>query len=745
MYLWFLALLLIVVPLVWAAPLDGTADSCEQLLQSVLAPIGIAAASIAGVWAYASPAAVFKAQQSGGAEWHACVAELTTLVARELKTVDDDEIDSIRATLEAQLAECLATFSDSRKRAADHEAQDEGTKRQAAGSSSVQDATSVLMDGAKAAAKQAQIEASDELLVDPWYRDQAASVCEFVAAIDRTAQLMPGQHHAMVRCRRCGKAKRTNEFIGHVATTHADEFADNSSKSERYWMEVARSCQSALATTHSEMNRLRDALSNTTPAAADASLRADNEQLRAEKQQLCARVDGLLSSLEEQQVASAKFEVHAYRNYRLLQQAAPRRVLCAVAEKHQALHERGVFRDPQNATVEELHLQTLNRMDPDVDASKGGTPTHLSASANALWYFLWNTAPSAAYRMLRKVHRAAPNVRDLRRKHSNRFVGVGTSRQYTDDAASFYKSIGVDIEKTVWQVCWDPVKLMAEAKWDPRTNQLIGHVNIDQKLHFTSKAEMEKFLDENTLAGYVMPFVLCPLDCAIPSTVSVVGLIPTDLTYTQRDLHRYLSEIRRNLHASGFRRFLMRAADNAPQHGKEMILSMSPGAFADERSNLPAIGDDAELEEILSLRSFTLEGEAWPTISTNDISHWIKTWTLQVDSLASCLTAKPLSDIVCLCSLAALLDGPHPQPGLRAPARDASHRMPASPAGFWIAGCARQCGRSYGRGSGSQARKLCCATGAARDARHFWHCGVPVLWSVYNDCLPGSFARFAAT
>eukprot|EP00966_Prymnesium_polylepis_P238068 5505503-Prymnesium_polylepis.2 len=53
-----LASLLLLVPLVLAAPLTASSEACVELLQSVLAPIGVTAAGIAGAWAYASPAAV---------------------------------------------------------------------------------------------------------------------------------------------------------------------------------------------------------------------------------------------------------------------------------------------------------------------------------------------------------------------------------------------------------------------------------------------------------------------------------------------------------------------------------------------------------------------------------------------------------------------------------------------------------------------------------------------------------------
>eukprot|EP00966_Prymnesium_polylepis_P294034 6790797-Prymnesium_polylepis.4 len=432
---------------------------------------------------------------------------------------------------------------------------------------------------------------------DPWFREQTVGVREFVEAIDRSAQEQPGKKyfHPRVQCQMCHKWTRTDNFVPHVAKEHTEEFASCSRVSEAYWMATAARCQSLLATTHAELNVLRDemARASPTPSAAIA-------QLEKDKRALQLKVTRLLERLEEAQRTSAEFEVHAYRNYRLLQQAGPRRVLCEVAELHQTLHEQGVFTDPQNATVASLHLQTLKRMDPAVDATKGGEPTKLNASARALWFFLYNTCRGSAYRMLRKVHRAAPNLRDVKRQAGQRFVDLGTPRRYTDDAAAFYKNIGVDITTTVWQVCWDPVKLKAEAKWDPQTNKLIGHVKFDQQLHFTSKAEMDSFLDDHDLAGYVMPLVLCPLDSAIPSAICVVGLIPTDLKYTQRDLHRYLTETRQNLRASGFRRVLMGAADNAPQHGKEMMLTMNPGAFESERSPLQvALGSDPELDEIL--------------------------------------------------------------------------------------------------------------------------------------------------
>ena len=34
------------------------------------------------------------------------------------------------------------------------------------------------------------------------------------------------------------------------------------------------------------------------------------------------------------------------------------------------------------------------------------------------------------------------------------------------------------------------------------------------------------------MAGYALVFLLCPLDPSIPSAFRVIGVVPTDLTYT---------------------------------------------------------------------------------------------------------------------------------------------------------------------------------------------------------------------
>ena len=71
-----------------------------------------------------------------------------------------------------------------------------------------------------------------------------------------------------------------------------------------------------------------------------------------------------------------------------------------------------------------------------------------------------------------------------------------------------------------------------------------------------------------------MPFCLCPCDPALPSAISVVALIPTDLTYTTLLLKGYLSAIRANLQEAGFRNIIVYGADNASVH-RSLMLQLS--------------------------------------------------------------------------------------------------------------------------------------------------------------------------
>ena len=100
-------------------------------------------------------------------------------------------------------------------------------------------------------------------------------------------------------------------------------------------------------------------------------------------------------------------------------------------------------------------------------------------------------------------------------------------------------------------ISFDPAKMMAKVTWDSKTNAFVGGVDFDSYLSFRSWHDMETFLNTRVAAGYIMPFLIYPLDPTFPSAFIPVGMIPTNLKYTTADLDRYLSEIRTGLIAAG--------------------------------------------------------------------------------------------------------------------------------------------------------------------------------------------------
>ena len=195
-------------------------------------------------------------------------------------------------------------------------------------------------------------------------------------------------------------------FFAHLCSNHGAELGTHLAEAEQYWCSLAHSLRSSVVGLHGELERLRVA-----PIAACVPVDPTTVHLQLENAKLRDHVGRLADSLSVAHKTSAEFEVHAYRAQRLLNATQPRRVLCECAEMYQRLHDRGVFIEPLNKTVAELHLQTLRRMDPDVDPKKGGAGMHLTPSARALWFFLYNNQRRSAYRMLRAVHRAAPNIK----------------------------------------------------------------------------------------------------------------------------------------------------------------------------------------------------------------------------------------------------------------------------------------------------------------------------------------------
>ena len=120
--------------------------------------------------------------------------------------------------------------------------------------------------------------------------------------------------------------------------------------------------------------------------------------------------------------------------------------------------------------------------------------------------------------------------------------------------------------------------MLEKMGWDHDSNCFVGQVDFDSKLHFNSYDDLLTFSRTKVLAGYVQGFLICPLDCALPSAFRIAGLFPTDLRFTQQTLHSWMRGVVDSHRAAGFQFVLARQADNASTHGKEMGLTMLPGA-----------------------------------------------------------------------------------------------------------------------------------------------------------------------
>ena len=82
--------------------------------------------------------------------------------------------------------------------------------------------------------------------------------------------------------------------------------------------------------------------------------------------------------------------------------------------------------------------------------------------------------------------------------------------------------------------------MQARLQLDQRTNRLVGSTEFNTDLRFESYADWVSFRDTRVAAGYIIPFCVCPVDPAIPSAIRIAALIPSDLTDTSADYHRYL-------------------------------------------------------------------------------------------------------------------------------------------------------------------------------------------------------------
>jgi hypothetical protein len=319
--------------------------------------------------------------------------------------------------------------------------------------------------------------------------------------------------------------------------------------------------------------------------------------------------------------------------YCLLRIALPR---SDTARLHQKAFEEGVFEGPMARTAQQLWHDALRRMRLGAEKLKrGGQAAHLgSDSTRALWLYLYNNGRSCLYRMFKGLL-AGPQRLAVSRMHRAEFVAQGHPREFAVRMATYFRDIGYPPEEGLWIVNWDAAKMQQRLQVDPKTNLFVGSVDFDSDLAFNSYADWIDFRKNKVAAGYILPFLVCPSDSALPSVVRVAALIPTDLTYDADTLHRYLREIGQNLRGEGFCHLIVNGADNAAVHGTEMTRRALPTHYADEREPGLTLGD--EIGAIVTLRGFHERGAACATVQVLDPAHGAKNGSLQPYSLSRLL------------------------------------------------------------------------------------------------------------
>jgi hypothetical protein len=132
-------------------------------------------------------------------------------------------------------------------------------------------------------------------------------------------------------------------------------------------------------------------------------------------------------------------------------------------------------------------------------------------------------------------------------------------------------------------------------------------------------------------AGYVIPFLLCPLNPRFPSGFLPVGMVLSDLKCTTGDIDRFVKQIQAGLKAAGFVHVVPTTAfDNPSVHRKYALLSGNPRGFPGDRGPGGSLG--AELlngeDAILTLGAFRRTGATIETVVTIDMAHTEKNSTL---------------------------------------------------------------------------------------------------------------------
>ena len=433
------------------------------------------------------------------------------------------------------------------------------------------------------ASKKAATQRLESILAYPWVQAQCAAVREYICdgemrervfehaqSGERSMEWRSGSRRELWVSCTCDPTKpmRAASLPSHVMAAHGEQFLERCGEAEmqaaKMTLRTAKEMVAQLQLRVLDDAQARDAVEQARDLQEKLTdLRATFGRQEQELNEQCGAAHYF-----ESQFTSASQQIN-----KLVAERDRRgwRKLCATAELHQVLDEKGEFEKPLNRTLDQLHYDALKRISLGDDVVKGGQMMHLGKTARALAYKLASKMTAPAYRLLRAVCRWLPSRKKIMTQLTNEaFVAVGCHQpEWSQQAARIFDGIGYAAKTEPFGLCLDAVKVVGKLVWDEKAQRWLGQLNFDSTLGFSSWADMDSFLNSETAAGYALVFLLCALNPALPSKYVPVGIIPTDLTYVAGDLDRYVSEIRAGLTAAGFGHVIPTiAADNAAVHAK---------------------------------------------------------------------------------------------------------------------------------------------------------------------------------
>ena len=277
-----------------------------------------------------------------------------------------------------------------------------------------------------------------------------------------------------------------------------------------------------------------------------------------------------------------------------------------------------------------------------------------SPIVQAVWSILAKKGNGVVFRFMRAVL-SGPTLGTVNQWARTKSVGSGVQavRTLVNSAFGFFKSIGYRPDKQPFSISFDGTKLTQRLLWTAHVPEMprcaAGYIvgfdhAVGPALEFPSQElngetvaqQVHSIVKNKPAAGYVIPFLLCPLG-GCSSSARVVLLMPTDNTFSTATLVFWLETLIKAIYQVGFKYVNMMGADGDGRH-RALGLSLLSETLAGKcwtKSNASASVGSATRRKLLTsamlqriiLPFGNLPGLAPMTIIL-DPTHWLKKWSL---------------------------------------------------------------------------------------------------------------------